>query len=260
MDRRVIISVMPDYGMGPYAWLRDPVRDGHCRGVGGNIADRYGWGFERPISIALHADFAAWVARFERHCPWGTAAEELPAFDWGGFHRHGLQLATRLKTELGSDVRVRYVSPAEDPDKDLRAAVEIGPRGPVFHSRLLPAHRPSRLLVRLLRSLRRRARICPEPEVWNGLYPTLTPCRIDGRFEPPPPLTVSVWADTPAVLKAIRFREHLECADAKGLLDQVAATLAALPEARWLHVGEYADLRSDWLRLETGFDRYRLTA
>ena len=58
-------TIMPDYGMGPYAWIQRPPFGRH-HGVGGNCADRSGWDGDHPISNALHRDFLDWVITFER--------------------------------------------------------------------------------------------------------------------------------------------------------------------------------------------------
>ena len=61
-----MITIMPDFGMGPYAWRKDA--SDQSTAVGPNIADALS-GFEHTeyrVSKALEADFAAWVTWFER--------------------------------------------------------------------------------------------------------------------------------------------------------------------------------------------------
>ncbi len=57
-------------------------------------------------------------------------------------------------------------------------------------------------------------------------------------WEPPLPLILAAWWDTPALPKMLRFREHLEWASAHGVLDQVHSYLGQLPEGEWHHIGE----------------------
>ena len=57
----ITITIMPDFGNGPYAWEKDDSDD--TTYVGGNIADAVS-GFEfsgYKVSAALEAKFAAWV-------------------------------------------------------------------------------------------------------------------------------------------------------------------------------------------------------
>lgn len=111
-----VYTIMPDYGMGPYAWIRRS-GDGFPAdaGVGGNCADVTGWDGDHPISAALHEAFAAWVTEFERAStnP-GHPGQVL--LDWADFHACGLALARRLKAEVGEAAGVIYEKPAEDPD------------------------------------------------------------------------------------------------------------------------------------------------
>lgn len=113
-----IITIMPDFGNGPYAWLKD---DGDTTAyVGGNIADAVS-GFEFSgyrVSNALEAEFRAWMILFGNH-------SDSSAFDWPSFHRQGMALGKRLKDELGDQVRVVYDKAAEDPSYVMGASTEI---------------------------------------------------------------------------------------------------------------------------------------
>lgn len=82
-------------------------------------------------------------------------------------------------------------------------------------------------------------RICPQPQRWNDLYQMLPNTRRVGNgWEPPLPLILGAWWDTPDLSKAMRFREHLEWANQNGVIDSVFAFLLALPEGEWHHAGE----------------------
>jgi hypothetical protein len=45
--------------------------------------------------------------------------------------------------------------------------------------------------------------------------------------------------DTPAMLKMLRLQEHIEYAQAHGVLADVDAFLRSLPEEDWAHLGDF---------------------
>lgn len=109
-----IISIMPDFGMGPYAWI---IRDGNVNAlyVGGNYADSslgfpHGehdeFGFNVPKE--LEEDFSDWAVTFELYA-------DFRRFNWNHFHARGMVLTKRLKRHIGDKAIVRYVKPNEDP-------------------------------------------------------------------------------------------------------------------------------------------------
>lgn len=118
-EATIIYTIMPDY-TGQYAWIREDSRE--HRGVGGSIADVYGWGGPHQISDALHQAFAHWQQKFEHANLYREAAH---LFDWESFHTEGLALAHALKAELGDAARVIYEKPFEDLGKDLDERQEI---------------------------------------------------------------------------------------------------------------------------------------
>ncbi|MGH2360253.1 MAG: hypothetical protein ACRDGM_06895 [bacterium] len=80
-----IITIMPDFGMGSYAWQKDD--SDNTTWVGANIADAVG-GFEHAgykVSKSLEADFAVWVTWFER----GALGDDALTMDCKRFHRQG---------------------------------------------------------------------------------------------------------------------------------------------------------------------------
>jgi hypothetical protein len=82
-------------------------------------------------------------------------------------------------------------------------------------------------------------RVCPMPQKWNQLYELLPGRkRVGYGWEPPLPLILAAWHDTPALAKMLRLREHLEWADRHGALPAVAAFVESLHEQEWLHLGE----------------------
>ena len=63
--------------------------------------------------------------------------------------------------------------------------------------------------------------------------------RLGGSWEPPLPLILAAWWQTPILPKVIRLREHLEYAERHGVLDRVDAFLRALPETEWAHISDF---------------------
>lgn len=127
-----IITIMPDFGMAPYAWERDEA-DEH-RGVGGAITDSVCGSENTPykVSAQLQRDFREWALHFERNAMYPET------IDWKRFHETGLALAKRLKAEIGDQARVVYERPYEDPIGRRLAPVEFLADGTL---RRLPARR-----------------------------------------------------------------------------------------------------------------------
>lgn len=95
------VTIMADFGFGPYAWLKDA--SDQTDYVGLNIANHEIGMTEFDISKQLETDFAEWIDRFERD------ALDNSDFPWELFHQEGLLLAKRLKQELGNLVNIVYV-------------------------------------------------------------------------------------------------------------------------------------------------------
>lgn len=110
MTHKDTISIMPDYGMAPYAWLR---RAGQTRGVGGCIADSTcGFPDEFGVSRGLQKSFERWACYFECNVKPGREKD----FDWESFHLRGRELTKRLEEEIGDRFNIFYVLPWEDPE------------------------------------------------------------------------------------------------------------------------------------------------
>ena len=85
----------------------------------------------------------------------------------------------------------------------------------------------------------KNGRVCPQPSRWNALYELLPSRHRSGNgWEPALPLILAAWHETPALMKALRLREHLEWAAGHGALDQVHSFMASLPESDWFHYGD----------------------
>ena len=101
------ITIMADFGFGPYAWLKDAADETDYVGI--NIANLKTGMTDFKISKKLEADFSKWIECFERD------ALDNPDFQWPLFHEEGISLTRRLKEEIGDAAKVLYVKPFEDP-------------------------------------------------------------------------------------------------------------------------------------------------
>lgn len=118
-ERGVHYTVMPDYG-GAYAWIN---REGTAA-LGPNCADTASWAGDHPISDALHAAFTDWQREFEC-AAFAFVESSVVALDWIAYHERGIELAWRLKNELGAAARVFYEKPIEDPNVYLDERREV---------------------------------------------------------------------------------------------------------------------------------------
>jgi hypothetical protein len=86
---------------------------------------------------------------------------------------------------------------------------------------------------------RRNNRVCPRSERWLELH-ALLPARNTTRGTQPPPVppTGQAWSKTPPLTKRLLFREHIEWAEAQGVLENAMAFMQTMPETDWLHMGE----------------------
>jgi hypothetical protein len=91
----------------------------------------------------------------------------------------------------------------------------------------------------LIAYCRENNRVCPQPDRWIELWEMLPDRKqIGAVWEPPLPLILAAWHETPATSKMLRLAEHIHWADAHGVLPLVATFLRNLPEEDWHHVGE----------------------
>ena len=111
-------TIMPDYG-GADGWINRDESDT----LGPNHADYSAWGGDHTITDALHEAFAAWQTEFER-APFDLD-QVANSIDWRSFHERGMELARRLKAELGNAAAVFYVKPLEDPNYLWMHRVEV---------------------------------------------------------------------------------------------------------------------------------------
>jgi hypothetical protein len=86
---------------------------------------------------------------------------------------------------------------------------------------------------------RRNNRVCPRPDRWQQMFALLPPRKtLRGMQQPPVPPTGAAWAVTPPLTKRLCFREHIEWAEAQGVLESIMGLMQTMAEADWLHMGE----------------------
>lgn len=94
-------------------------------------------------------------------------------------------------------------------------------------------------IAEVLADAQKNKRVCPMPDQWKQLYEMLPDRRPKGGgWEPSLPLILVAWDDTPALLKILRLREHIEWANSHGCLDKIYRFLQSLPEDQWHHIGD----------------------
>jgi hypothetical protein len=64
------------------------------------------------------------------------------------------------------------------------------------------------------------------------------PRAVGAGWQPPAPLILAAWHDTPATLKMLRLTEHIEWAAKHDALNSVGRFLRELREEDWFHIGD----------------------
>lgn len=86
---------------------------------------------------------------------------------------------------------------------------------------------------------RENNRVCPLPNLWKRLWEMLpNRVQVEAGWQPPLPLILAAWHDTPAMPKMLRLAKHIEWAAEHGALESVGKFLRELREEDWLHIGE----------------------
>ncbi len=98
---------------------------------------------------------------------------------------------------------------------------------------------PGESVQNLIAYCRENGRVCPMPQRWSALWEMLpNRTRVGAGWQPPLPLILGAWHDTPGLLKMLRLAEHIEWAAEHGGLEAVARFLRALSEDEWFHIGD----------------------
>ena len=118
---RFTYTVYADCGVGEFLWRKES--GSTVSGlVGGNLYSLMDENHvPEEMSKELFQDFCSW-ARFymSHHNDWEENTRDI---DWENFNQRGVDLAQRLKNELGSIADVQYVHAWDDPDCELPPVV-----------------------------------------------------------------------------------------------------------------------------------------
>lgn len=91
-------------------------------------------------------------------------------------------------------------------------------------------------LKALLDYVKAEGRICPNRICWDRLWEMLPDKTHAGRdWDPPMPLTLAVWWETPLIEKTLRLEKHIRYAAEHGALDMVDAYLRGLKSEEWFY-------------------------
>jgi len=97
----------------------------------------------------------------------------------------------------------------------------------------------SEAVDRLIAYCRENNRVCPLPKAWQQLWEMLPDRRrVGDAWEPAVPLILAAWHEAPAMVKMVRLAEHIQWAEKRNTLPEVAAFLRGLLEDEWHHLGE----------------------
>jgi len=90
---------------------------------------------------------------------------------------------------------------------------------------------------KLINYISQNNRICPQPQVWNKLWEKLKDKERVGSagWSPPVPLILAAWWDSSDNSKRQRLIEHINWAEKKNQLDEIASYLYKLNEEEWYH-------------------------
>jgi hypothetical protein len=113
------ITIMPDFGNSPYAWLKESTDQSEYVGI--NVGAYLCKPTEFAITDDLHDRFVAWCLAFEIH------HAEQNDFDWKEFHKNGLSLKNELLGIVGPNFNIVYMKPVEDPSSTIHEVKNDNP-------------------------------------------------------------------------------------------------------------------------------------
>ncbi len=118
---RSTYTVYADCGVGEFLWRKD-TDSKVSELVGGNLYSLMDVDHvPEEMSLDLFKAFCDWARFYMAHEPdWEANTRDI---DWDSFNNRGLDLAQRLKNELGSAADVQYVYAWDDPKQELPPVV-----------------------------------------------------------------------------------------------------------------------------------------
>lgn len=93
---------------------------------------------------------------------------------------------------------------------------------------------------KLINYINENDRVCPKPQVWNKLWEKLKDKERVGSagWNPPVPLILAAWWDSSDSSKKDRLIEHINWAEKKEQLDEIANFIYKLTDEEWYHTNE----------------------
>ena len=94
--------------------------------------------------------------------------------------------------------------------------------------------------TKLINFINDNNRVCPQPQIWNKLWEMLKDKERIGvaGWKPPVPLILVAWWDSSDNAKKQRLLDHIEWAEKKGQLFEIADFIYQLKEEQWYHIGD----------------------
>lgn len=127
--RKLIYTVF--YDTGEWVWVKDA--DDETMYVGRCVTFGAEWGGEHPVSQSF-LDFAKiWLISLTKF----SYSDDADKFDYKTVHQQGLEVARRLKIELGDQAGVHYVRTADDPSRNLEDGYQVLSNGNILPTRRL---------------------------------------------------------------------------------------------------------------------------
>ncbi|NOU24095.1 MAG: hypothetical protein HOO90_01010 [Methylotenera sp.] len=121
-------TISLDTGTDTWAWMKDA--NDESRYLGSAVGESDGWYGQHEISHELMQNASMWLLGFLRSKLDDEA--NVDGFDWDSLHRYGIELAKRLKAEIGETADVRYVKASKDPSYNREEGFEITYEGVVL--------------------------------------------------------------------------------------------------------------------------------
>ena len=93
---------------------------------------------------------------------------------------------------------------------------------------------------KLINYINENNRVCPQPQVWNKLWEKLKDKERVGSagWNPPVPLILAAWWDSSDSSKKNRLIEHINWAEKKEQLDEIANFIYNLTDEEWYHTND----------------------
>ncbi|WP_427911508.1 hypothetical protein ACPWT1_12500 [Ramlibacter sp. MMS24-I3-19] len=164
--------------------------------------------------------------------PTADAQEKDTASAWALFNELTRKQENRFAPTTAGSGHVPLREPAATPAPGYEATAPAAMQHGAAAGREPPLG-----IDELMTEARRNNRVCPRLDDWQKLYALLPGKQeVEGRMQPPPPISPQAWRVTSAMVKRLCLRDHLEWAVSHDAVLPVLMFLRKLPEENWLHM------------------------